>query len=254
MKFSKRNFVFICFIIFFITTILILIYVFKLKNKTVVNSAVQTIIATSTEQEKANDNIRGEFTIADDGDIMVATNTNGNVVIDTIDSNMIAYYDIANKTTGYTVNTNKGNTNVTSTEPYIPDEMKVADPNDNSGRKTLDVKFNRNPENVKIEILTDSITNTSVEILITDNNEPDYGWGKSYRIQKNENGSWNDLKTIRELAFEEIAYILDENNQLKQKINWVNLYGELEKGTYRIVKPVYDNGYIDLYSNEFQIN
>ena len=30
-------------------------------------------------------------------------------------------------------------------------------------------------------------------------------------------------------------------------------YGILKRGIYRIVKPVYDNGYIDLYSNEFEI-
>ena len=44
-----------------------------------------------------------------------------------------------------------------------------------------------------------------------------------------------------------------ENNQLKQKINWEKLYGKLEKGTYRIVKPVYVNEYVDLYSDEFEI-
>ena len=55
-------------------------------------------------------------------------------------------------------------------------------------------------------------------------------------------------------GFEEIAYKLDENNQLKQKINWERFYGKLEKGTYRIVKPQWSNNeYIDLYSNEFEI-
>lgn len=152
-------------------------------------------------------------------------------------------------TVANSVNTNK----VTSTEPYIPDEMNVADPRDNSGVKASDVKIEYDIDKVKIEILKDTITNSSVEILITDNNENNGGWGKSYRIQKKENGKWNDLKPIQDLVFEEIAFLLDENNQLKQKINWKKFYGELEKGTYRIVKPIYNNGYIDLYSDEFEI-
>lgn len=152
-------------------------------------------------------------------------------------------------TVANSVNTNK----VTSTEPYIPDGMNVADPSDNSGVKASDVKIEYDIDKVKIEILKDTITNSSVEILITDNNENNGGWGKSYRIQKKENGKWNDLKPIQDLVFEEIAFLLDENNQLKQKINWKKFYGELEKGTYRIVKPIYNNGYIDLYSDEFEI-
>ena len=136
---------------------------------------------------------------------------------------------------------------------FIPEVMQVAEPDD-SELKASHLESNRKPENVKIEILKDTITNISVEILITDNNEPDYGWGKSYRIQRRQNGIWEDVKPIKELAFEEIAYNLDENNQLKQKINWTKFYGELEKGIYRIVKPVYDNEYIDLYSDEFEIN
>ena len=129
-----------------------------------------------------------------------------------------------------TVNTNK----VTSTEPYIPDGMQVADPNDNSGIKASDVKIEYDINKVKIEVLKNTVTNTYAEILITDN-------------------KWIDLKPIQNLGFEEIVFLLDENNQLKQKINWKEFYGELEKGTYRIVKPIYLNEYVDLYSDEFEI-
>lgn len=148
-----------------------------------------------------------------------------------------------------TVNTNK----VTSTEPYIPDGMQVADLNDNSGIKASDVKIEYDINKVKIEVLKNTVTNTYAEILITDNNENNGGWGKSYRIQKKENNKWIDLKPIQNLGFKEIAFLLDENNQLKQKIDWKEFYGELDKGTYRIVKPIYNNGYIDLYSDEFEI-
>lgn len=148
--------------------------------------------------------------------------------------------------------TNTLNTNTTVfSEPYIPDGMKVADPNYKGEIKASDVKIEYDIEKVKIEVLKDTITNTSVEILITDNNGG--SWGESYRIQVKENNKWKEVEPISDLRFIEIAYNLDENNQLKQKIKWEEFYGKLEKGTYRIVKPIYNNGYVDLYSDEFEI-
>ena len=37
------------------------------------------------------------------------------------------------------------------------------------------------------------------------------------------------------------------------KVDYGKYYGTLESGIYRIVKPIYDKKYIDLYSNEFEI-
>lgn len=112
----------------------------------------------------------------------------------------------------------------------------------------------RKPKNVTIEVLEDTITNKTAEILITDNNEEQYGWGVEFRIQQKVNEEWKELDYIsNDLSWIEIAYLLDENNQLKMKVNFEKYYGTLESGTYRIVKPVYDNRYIDLYSNEFEI-
>lgn len=112
----------------------------------------------------------------------------------------------------------------------------------------------RNPENVTIEVLKDTITNKTAEILITDNNEEQYGWGVEFRVQQKINGEWKELDYISDdLSWIEIAYELNEKNQVKMKVNFEKYYGTLENGTYRIVKPVYDNRYIDLYSNEFEI-
>lgn len=143
---------------------------------------------------------------------------------------------------------------ITSTESYIPAGMDIADPNDNSGVKAPDLKFDRSPENVTIEVLKNTITNTSVEILITDNNKDYYGWGVDFKVQKKVNSKWETLPYISDgLAWNSIAYVPNENNQLKQKLNIEAYYGKLEKGTYRILKQVYENEYIDLYSDEFEI-
>lgn len=161
-------------------------------------------------------------------------------------------YKNSNTVTSVTNITNTNKTN--STEPYIPEGMTVADPNDNSEAKTLDIVYSRKPENVKIEVLKDSVTNTSVEILITDNNEQPYGWGIEFNVQKKVNDKWENLPFVSEnLAWNAIAFVVDENNQLNQKLDIEEYYGKLEKGTYRIVKPVYDQEYINLYSDEFEI-
>ena len=92
------------------------------------------------------------------------------------------------------------------------------------------------------------------EELITDNNKNQYRWGVEFRVQQKIDGKWKELDYISDdLSWIEIAYELDKNNQVKMKVDFEKYYGILKRGIYRIVKPVYDNGYIDLYSNEFEI-
>ena len=150
----------------------------------------------------------------------------------------------------------KGNiVSITNTTPsYIPEGVQVANITDEEGIKASDLEFNRSPENVKIEVLENTITLDSARILITDNNEDSYGWGESFSLERKENGQWQKLKMLSDdLAFNCLGYCLDENNQLIMKVDYGKYYGTLENGIYRIVKPVYDKGYINLHSNEFEI-
>ena len=146
---------------------------------------------------------------------------------------------------------------VTSTEPYIPEGVKVDNLNEDTLTK-VEVPSNENifdPEKVTIEIVDDSVTRKRADILITDNNENKYGWDESFRLQKKENNEWKEMKTTNEkgLWFNAMGHNLDENNQLKLTFYYSDYYGELEDGTYRIVKPFYSGGYIDLFSDEFEI-
>lgn len=115
-------------------------------------------------------------------------------------------------------------------------------------------ELNRNPDNVTIEVDESTVSATSVSITITDNNENHYGWGVEFRVQQKIDNKWEDLQYISDdLSWIDIAYELNEDNQLTQKLDIEKYYGKLSNGIYRIVKPVYDNGYIDIYSNEFEI-
>ena len=115
-------------------------------------------------------------------------------------------------------------------------------------------EFSRSPENVTIEVDDTTITPESVSIIITDNNEEQYGWGVEFRVQQKVNEEWEDLQYASDdLSWIDIAYEVNEDNQLTLKLDIEQYYGKLSNGTYRIVKPVYDNGYMDIYSNEFEI-
>ncbi len=119
---------------------------------------------------------------------------------------------------------------------------------------TNNYNFNRIPENVTIEVIESSASPNGVTILITDKNEHYYNWGEQFSVQKKVNEEWYDIKYISDtVSFTLIGYMPNKNNQLTQKIDWTKYYGELPTGTYRIVKQVYDNKYINLYSNEFKI-
>ena len=117
-----------------------------------------------------------------------------------------------------------------------------------------DTELNRNTNNVTIEVDNTTISPESVTIIITDNNTEHFAWGIEFRVQKKVNEQWEDLEYVSDdLSWIDIAYGVNEDNQLTLKLDIEKYYGKLSNGIYRIVKPVYDNGYIDIYSNEFEI-
>lgn len=135
---------------------------------------------------------------------------------------------------------------------YISNEMDMQSNDVNTPTENKDM--NRNDKNVTIEILNETITREVVEILITDKNENPFYWGESFKVQKKINGVWEELQYIsNDFIFNDILHKVDTNNQIKMKINYGKYYGALENGSYRIVKTVYNNEEIDLYSNEFEI-
>lgn len=135
----------------------------------------------------------------------------------------------------------------------------IANINSNTKNENLtvneDEKTTIDVEKVTLNVKKNTVSSYGVTVVITDTNEPSLCWGEQYRIQEKKNDKWEFVKTnTNSIIFESMAYILDENHQYFQKINWSKYYGKLSKGTYRIVKDVYNNGYISLYSNEFAID
>ena len=114
---------------------------------------------------------------------------------------------------------------------------------------------NSDSENVIMKVDSTTIKPTSVSIIIINNNDNEIGYGEEYKIQKNINGEWKYLDYLPNTSWNDIAYIIKANSQTTKKLNLENTYGELEKGTYRIIKTMFsENGKkADIYSNEFEI-
>ena len=114
---------------------------------------------------------------------------------------------------------------------------------------------NSDLENVIMKVDSITIKPTSISIIIINNNDNEIGYGEEYKIQKNINGKWEYLDYLPNTVWNDIAYIIKANSQTTKKLNLENTYGELEKGTYRIIKTMFsENGKkADIYSNEFEI-
>ena len=114
---------------------------------------------------------------------------------------------------------------------------------------------NSDLENVIMKVDSITIKPTSISIIIINNNDNEIGYDQEYKIQKNINGEWKYLDYLPNTSWNDIAYIIKANSQTTKKLNLENTYGELEKGTYRIIKTMFsENGKkADIYSNEFEI-
>ena len=100
------------------------------------------------------------------------------------------------------------------------------------GNKTSD----RSMDKIVMTIKEGTLTKTGATVLIKDSNEEPYSYGEWYRIDKKENGKWEELETIDGKTVPEIALPMLEYGDIERTIDWTNIYGELESGEYRIVK------------------
>ena len=97
-------------------------------------------------------------------------------------------------------------------------------------------------KNVSMDIYDISLTGAT--LIITDTNKNQYTYSEWYKIEKEDSGKWYDVKPIiNNYVFNDIAYLVNDNNEVKFIIDWEWLYGKLPIGNYRILKQV-NNQYI----------
>lgn len=87
-------------------------------------------------------------------------------------------------------------------------------------------------------------------LIIRDMNQEPYIYGEWYKIEKEVDGKWCELEPFLDnYGFNDIGYLVDQNNEVTFTIDWEWLYGKLPKGNYRILKEV-NHQYI---STEFSL-
>jgi len=123
------------------------------------------------------------------------------------------------------------------------------------------VKVNSNDNNVDVGIISKKIqmnikeyNSSGAQIEIIDTNNPKCNYDYNYKIMKCENNEWIYVENNN--AEEKVEQFQLINDSITLTINWLDIYGELSDGLYKIEKKaVYDIGLIDfyIYSNTFEI-
>lgn len=117
--------------------------------------------------------------------------------------------------------------------------------------------YNENDiENVAMTILDN--TNTSVSLEISNDSDCEIIYGEEFTLEKKdeETGEWYTEYPITDnYAFNEIAYIVKPGDASMKPIDLEWLYGELEDGTYRIIKTISTSNETEThwYSAQFSV-
>ena len=107
-------------------------------------------------------------------------------------------------------------------------------------------------KNVTMNIKENTLTKSGATIIITDNNKVKYTYEEYYKLEKRIDHIWYELKLSGDVLFNEMGYLVDDNNELEMNIDWSKSYGNLTSGKYRIIKRIYDGEY-KYFSVEFDL-
>lgn len=111
---------------------------------------------------------------------------------------------------------------------------------------------------VIIEVLEDTISKTGCKLKITNTGGDPGQWSDCFWLEKKENGVWKDVSFIPSMSYKN-GYSGSILYYYNMSLNWTEIYGSLENGTYRAYitqnfssyqSPEKPKGY---YSNEFEI-
>lgn len=86
-------------------------------------------------------------------------------------------------------------------------------------------------------------TDHSVDLEVRNGTDLDIQYGDDFLLEKldEETGTWVPVHWLEsEPAYHDIAYRVEKGKNSTWSVDWTDFYGELEPGTYRIVKEVMD--------------
>lgn len=91
---------------------------------------------------------------------------------------------------------------------------------------------------ILMEVKEDTRTSRGATFIIRNTTDQEYAYGQPYTIEKLDNGNWKELDTLTgdPLSWNAVIYTIKANEEKELNIDWSLGYGELESGTYRLVK------------------
>ena len=105
------------------------------------------------------------------------------------------------------------------------------------------LKHNENTEqknvgSVLLEVKEDTRTSKGATFIIKNTTDEEYSYGQPYTIEKFDDENWKEIHTLtgNPLSWNAVLYTLKSGEEKELYIDWSLEYGELQRGTYRLVK------------------
>ncbi|MCC8082185.1 MAG: hypothetical protein LIO80_09315 [Lachnospiraceae bacterium] len=91
-----------------------------------------------------------------------------------------------------------------------------------------------------LNVTVNSYTAYSIELELTNETGAEISYGSYYTIEgyDEDSGTWEAAEQRLDGVFEDLSYIEKEGETVTLTVDWSNLYGELEEGTWRLTKEV----------------
>lgn len=95
-------------------------------------------------------------------------------------------------------------------------------------------------DKITMEVKQGTLTKSSATIIMKNKTKEEYTYGEPYHLEIKHNDSWHilELEPNNDIFFTMPAYSLKAGESVEKKCEWEHGYGQLKKGTYRIVKDV----------------
>lgn len=93
-------------------------------------------------------------------------------------------------------------------------------------------------DKASLTIKEETLTNKSAILIIKNNSTLEANYEDLYWIEKEKDGNWYKVETIKTLNFNSPAHILKSNESKEIEIDWEDGYGKLTSGKYRIIKKI----------------
>lgn len=87
-------------------------------------------------------------------------------------------------------------------------------------------------------VLDDGAVSIGMTIIYDNQTTKELTYGEAFVIEQKNNNQWYQIPYLDEegVAFIEIAYLLPPKTQKEWRVSWRNIYGNLEPGSYRLIK------------------